>query len=93
MGKMNRFGRNLVSGYALPHAIERVDLAGRDLTYYMSRILSERGYSFTSSGWFVCARHEERIQSPESWRSLLGETFSRILCRLCTTAVSKLDVT
>jgi len=36
-------------GYSCPHAIQRLDLAGRDLSGYMERVLFDSGYNMTSS--------------------------------------------
>ncbi|KAG8157619.1 hypothetical protein KVR01_012661 [Diaporthe batatas] len=39
----------IYEGFSMPHAISRIDMAGQDLTDYIMKLLSERGYPFSTS--------------------------------------------
>mmetsp|Transcript_35840 Transcript_35840/g.37224 ORF Transcript_35840/g.37224 Transcript_35840/m.37224 type:complete len:378 (-) Transcript_35840:71-1204(-) len=39
----------IYDGYSLPHSILRMDLAGRDLTTYMAKIMQDSGRTYTTS--------------------------------------------
>lgn len=49
-------------GYYIPHAVNRYDLAGRDITDYMMRLLEEKGNRFsTSSDREIVRRIKEKF--------------------------------
>jgi actin len=39
----------IYEGYSLPHAIKRMDMAGRDMTEHLMKLLMGEGHSFTTS--------------------------------------------
>jgi len=43
-------------GYALPHLTRRLDIAGRDITRYLIKLLLLRGYAFNASADFETVR-------------------------------------
>ncbi len=46
----------IYDGYSLPHLAKRLDIAGRDITKHLCKLLFRRGYAFNSSADFETVR-------------------------------------
>jgi actin, other eukaryote len=72
----------IYEGFAIPHAISRIQLAGRDLTEFMAKLLLEKGYNFVSTAekeivrqikettCFVAQDYEAELKSSEQSSSV-----------------------
>ena len=78
-------------GYWLPHATQRMNLAGRDLTKYLMRILTERGYSFSTSAELQISRDikEKLCYVAENYTQELSEAETSDKCEALYTVCEK----
>jgi actin, other eukaryote len=75
----------IYEGFSLPHAVLRIDLAGRDLTEWLAKLLMERGHSFTTSAemeivrdikqqlCYVAENYDKELEESDSNASLVKE--------------------
>eukprot|EP00187_Rhodella_violacea_P007100 CAMPEP_0174886336 /NCGR_PEP_ID=MMETSP0167-20121228/1580_1 /TAXON_ID=38298 /ORGANISM="Rhodella maculata, Strain CCMP736" /LENGTH=248 /DNA_ID=CAMNT_0016122285 /DNA_START=65 /DNA_END=807 /DNA_ORIENTATION=- len=75
----------IYEGYSLPHAVERIDLAGRDLTEHLSTLLMSSGTKLTTSAekeivrdikqqlCYVAENYEKELSSAKTNNALAKE--------------------
>ena len=56
----------IYEGYAMPHSVMRVDVAGRDVTRYLKLLLRKEGYDFHTSAELEIVRTIKEV----SYRAL-----------------------
>lgn len=58
----------IYEGFAIPHSIMRVDIAGRDVSRYLRLLLRKEGYDFHTSAEFEVVRTIKEVQTTvDSW--------------------------
>ena len=83
-------------GYALPHLTRRLDVAGRDVTRYLIKLLLRNGYAFNRTADFETVQQIKEKLCYVSWvlydtsRSTLHST-DRVLPSAVTTSTSTAD--
>ena len=53
----------IYEGYAMPHSVMRVDVAGRDVTRYLKLLLRKEGYDFHTSAELEIVRTIKEVSN------------------------------
>ena len=56
----------IYEGYAMPHSVMRVDVAGRDVTRYLKLLLRKEGYDFHTSAELEIVRTIKEVSAKET---------------------------
>ena len=64
----------IYEGFAMPHSIMRVDIAGRDITRYLQLLLRKEGHNFHTTAEFEIVKTIKEVSyalncNPSVWRS------------------------
>lgn len=68
----------IYEGFAMPHSIMRVDIAGRDISRYLRLLLRKEGFDFHTSAEFEVVRTIKEVRKTQegvekTWGGIAGE--------------------